>query len=98
VRDLAVLFLHVPTTVARFACPSGARAVGAESVLVKQQLLIFNQSRKTPPNHLLLAGRQNQLRRESQRGYARHRTRPIDSFHSHASGGRFRAPAPQKRW
>jgi hypothetical protein len=36
-RDLAVLFLHLLATVARLAGP-GARAVVAESVLVKQQL------------------------------------------------------------
>ena len=40
-RDLAVLFLHLLATVARFAAPGGARAVVAESVLVKQQLLIL---------------------------------------------------------
>jgi hypothetical protein len=41
VRDLAVLFLHLLATVARLAGPGGARSVVAESVLVKQQLLIL---------------------------------------------------------
>src|SRR5580765_3097593 len=50
VRDLAVLFLHLLTTVARLAGPGGARAVVAESVLVKHQLLILNRSRKRSPN------------------------------------------------
>jgi transposase InsO family protein len=50
VRDLAVLFLHVLTTVARLVGPGGARAVVAESVLVKHQLLILNRSRKRSPN------------------------------------------------
>jgi hypothetical protein len=45
-RDLAVLFLHLLATVARLAGPGGARAVVAESVLIKQQLLILNRSRK----------------------------------------------------
>ena len=49
-RDLAVLFLHLLATVARLAGPGGARAVVAESVLVKQQLLILNRSRKRSPN------------------------------------------------
>jgi hypothetical protein len=40
-RDLAVLFLHLLATVARLAGPGGARAVVAESVLIKQQLLIL---------------------------------------------------------
>ena len=48
-RDLAVLFLHLLATVARLAGPSGARAVVAESVLVKQQLLIRNRSPPTFP-------------------------------------------------
>jgi transposase InsO family protein len=50
VRDVAVLFLHLLTTVARLAGPGGARAVVAESVLVKHQLLILNRSRKRSPN------------------------------------------------
>src|ERR1700704_2818380 len=49
-RDLGVLFLHLVATVARFAGPGGARAVVAESVLVKHQLLILNRSRKRSPN------------------------------------------------
>jgi hypothetical protein len=49
-RDLAVLFLHVLATVARPAGPGGARALVAESLLVKQQLLILNRSRKRSPN------------------------------------------------
>ena len=39
-RDLAVLFLHLLATMARLAGPGGARAVVAESVLVKHQFLI----------------------------------------------------------
>jgi putative transposase len=50
VRDLAVLFLHLVATVARLAGPGAARSVVAESVLVKQQLLILNRSRKRSPN------------------------------------------------
>ena len=49
-RDLAVLFLHLLATVARLAGPGGARSIVAESVLVKQQLLILNRSRKRSPH------------------------------------------------
>jgi putative transposase len=45
-HDLAVLILHLLATVARLAGPGGARAGVAESVLVKQQLLILNRSRR----------------------------------------------------
>jgi hypothetical protein len=41
VRDLIVLFLPLLATIARLAGPGGARSVVAESVLVKQQLLIL---------------------------------------------------------
>jgi hypothetical protein len=41
--DQSQLFLHLLATVARPAGPGGARAVVAESVLVKHQLLILNR-------------------------------------------------------
>src|SRR2546428_2732510 len=50
VHDLAVLVLHLLATVARLAGPGGARSVVAESVLIKQQLLILNRSRQRSPN------------------------------------------------
>ena len=49
-RDLTVLFLHLLATLARLAGPGGARSVVAESLLLKQQLLILNRSRKRSPN------------------------------------------------
>src|SRR3979490_1333390 len=49
-RDLAILFLHLLATVARLVGPGGVRSVVAESVLVKQQLLILNRSRTRSPN------------------------------------------------
>src|SRR5260221_14217959 len=48
--DLAVLFLHLVATLIRLVGPGGARAVVAESVLLKQQLLILNRSRRRAPN------------------------------------------------
>ena len=49
-RDLAIPFLHLLATVVRLAGPGGTRSVVAESLLVKQQLLILNRSRKRCPN------------------------------------------------
>jgi hypothetical protein len=46
VRDLAILFIHLLTTVPRLAGPGGAHSVVAESELVKHQLLILNRSRQ----------------------------------------------------
>ena len=48
--NLVVLFVHVMATVARLCGPGGVRSVVAESVLVKQQLLILNRSRQRSPN------------------------------------------------
>ena len=49
-RDLVILFLHSIATLARLLGPGGVRSVVAESVLIKQQLLILNRSRHRSPN------------------------------------------------
>jgi hypothetical protein len=49
-RDLVILFIHIIATFARLPGPGGIRSVVAESVLVKQQLLILNRSRARSPN------------------------------------------------
>ena len=49
-RDLIILLVHVVTTVLRVVRPGGVRAVIAESVLTKHQLLILNRSRRRAPN------------------------------------------------
>ena len=45
-RDVVALFVHSIVTIVRLAEPGGLRAVVAESVLVKHQLLILNRGRK----------------------------------------------------
>ena len=49
-REILVLFVHLIATVIRLASPGGLRAVVAESVLVRHQLLILNRGRKRAPN------------------------------------------------
>src|SRR5687767_2695372 len=49
-RDLVMLFVHLIATVARLLGRGGARAVVAESLLLKHQLLILNRSRVRAPN------------------------------------------------
>ena len=49
-RDLIILLVHLIATLARLMGPGGARSVIAESLLVKQQLLILNRSRQRAPN------------------------------------------------
>ena len=49
-KDLLVLLAHLLTTVAKLLGPGGARAVVADSLLIKQQLLVINRSRRRAPN------------------------------------------------
>src|SRR5678815_5458476 len=49
-RDLVILFVHVIATLARLVGQGGVRSVVAESVLVKQQLLMLNRSCQRAPN------------------------------------------------
>src|ERR1700730_7460450 len=48
-RDWLVLMAHLIVTTIRIVTPGGARAVIAESLLLKHQLLILNRSRKKAP-------------------------------------------------
>jgi len=49
-RDLLVLLVHFLTTLARLLGPGGMRAVNAEALVVKHQLVILNRSRRRAPN------------------------------------------------
>jgi putative transposase len=49
-REVLILSVHLLVTVAKLLRPGGARAVAAESLLLKHQLLISNRSRKRAPN------------------------------------------------
>ena len=49
-RNLAVLVIHLIATLARLLGPGGVRSLVAESLLLKQQLLLLNRSRQRSPN------------------------------------------------
>src|ERR1700745_2784725 len=50
-RDIFTLLLHaIVTIIIRLAQPGGLRAVVAESVLMRHQVLILNRGRKRAPN------------------------------------------------
>ena len=49
-RDLLLLAIHLFVTVAKLLGPGGVRTVAAESLLLKQQLLVSNRSRQRAPN------------------------------------------------
>jgi hypothetical protein len=49
-RNLVILFIHLIVTLARLFGPGGMPSVVAESVLIKQQLLILSRPRVRSPN------------------------------------------------
>ena len=49
-RDLLVLFVHLVVTTVRLMRPGGARAIVAESLLLKQQLVIVTRPRRRAPD------------------------------------------------
>jgi len=49
-HDILIVFVHLIVTVVRLIGPGGLRAVIAESVLTRHQILILNRSRKRAPN------------------------------------------------
>ena len=49
-REIIILFVHLLVTLAKLLRPGGVRAVAAESVLLKHELLISSRSRQRAPN------------------------------------------------
>jgi putative transposase len=49
-KDLIVLLIHLMATVAKLMGPGGVKAVVADSLLLKQQLLGINRTRQRAPN------------------------------------------------
>ena len=49
-KVLLLMLAHLLTTLAQLLGPGGAKAIVADSLLMKQQLLIINRSRRRAPN------------------------------------------------
>ncbi len=49
-RTVLLLVVHFLTTLAKLVGPGGARAVVADSLLVKHQLIVLNRTRRRAPN------------------------------------------------
>ena len=49
-KNPLLLLAHLLTTIAKLLGPGGARAIVADSLLMKQQILIINRSRQRAPN------------------------------------------------
>jgi putative transposase len=49
-RDLLLLAIHLFVTTSKLLRPGGVRALAAESLLLKQQLIVSNRSRQRAPN------------------------------------------------
>jgi hypothetical protein len=50
IDDLLILAVHLLATIAKLARPGGVRAVVAESLVLKHQLLISSRARRRAPN------------------------------------------------
>jgi putative transposase len=55
-RDLLILAIHLLVTIAKLLRPGGVRALAAQSLLLKHQLLISNRCRRRAPNLTALDG------------------------------------------
>ena len=53
-KDLIVPLCHLQTTLAKLMGPGGAKAIVADSLLMKQQLLVINRSRQRAPNLIVV--------------------------------------------
>ena len=49
-KDLLLPLLHLAVTAAKLCRPGGVRAVIAENLLLKQQLIVLRRSRQRAPN------------------------------------------------
>jgi len=49
-KDMVILFIHLLTTAAKLLGPDGAKAIIAENLLLKQQLLVVTRSSRRAPN------------------------------------------------
>ena len=49
-KDLLLIVAHLLTTLAKLLGPGGVKAIVADSLLMKQQLLIIDRSRRRAPN------------------------------------------------
>ena len=49
-KDIFILFAHLILAIIRLMKPGGTKAVLAENILLKQQLLIVARSRQRAPN------------------------------------------------
>jgi len=49
-KDIAILLIHLLTTIAKLLGPGGAKAIIAENLLLKQQLLVITRSHRRAPN------------------------------------------------
>src|SRR5712671_1865008 len=86
-RELLLLTIHLLVTFAKLVRPGGVRAVAAESLLLKHQLLISNRSRQRAPNLTTLdrfvLGLSTLFERAKLRNAARAHVKPATLFKFH---------------
>ena len=55
-NDLLLILAHLLTTLPKLLGPGGAKAIVADSLLKKQQLIVINRSRRRAPNLTVMTG------------------------------------------
>ena len=55
-KDIALIVIHLAATVAKLLSAGGLRAVVAEHVLLKQQLIVLRRPRQCAPNLAVMDG------------------------------------------
>ena len=80
-KDLLLPLLHLAVTAAKLCRPGGVRAVIAENLLLKQQLIVLRRSRQRAPNlrvgDRLLCGFGALFSESGTDSQGRHRTAPV---------------------
>ena len=80
-KDLLLPLLHLAVTAAKLCRPGGVRAVIAENLLLKQQLIVRRRSRQRAPNlrvgDRLLCGCGGAFSESGTDSHGRHRTAPV---------------------
>ena len=108
-RNLLLALLHLAVVTAKLCGPGGVRAVMAENLLLKQQLIVLRRARKRAPNltssDRLLCGFWSIFLSPGRIRKARHRSPPLDAPGVSSSLGPSQIPSsvfidavPQEAW
>ena len=97
-KNLLLTLLHLAVTTAKLWAPRGVRAVIAENLVLKQQLIVLRRGRQRAPNltlsDRLLCGFGSLFLSPRTRPKARHRRTPLDTLRVPCCVGASQVPPP----